>query len=98
TLDPTAGLARQLISTFPQLTVAVLVDDRHRTDWYARALRDAGVHGALAPSTGPAVLLTGLRMAHEQRRFVDPELEPRGGTRTTAGPLSQRQLEVLSLI
>ncbi|RZS36451.1 DNA-binding NarL/FixJ family response regulator [Herbihabitans rhizosphaerae] len=99
TLDPNAALARQLTTSFPWLTLVVLVDDRHRADWYVRALRSAGVHGILAPGTAPAVLLTGMRMAHAQRQFVDPDLMSgtKGGGRST-GPLSGRQHEVLTLI
>ena len=103
-LDPCGRFARALIAGNPASTVVTLVCSAYRNDAYVHEAVAAGVHGIVPRSAGPAQLLDGIRRAHRERRYVDPELSVlTGGISRVRGPqsrqpLSRREFQVLELI
>lgn len=90
--DPDARLAGHLTSTFPWLTVVVLIDEHSPADRHATA----GVHAILPVDAPSAVLTAAIRLAHTTRRAKAPVPSTRGWP--ACERLSGRQHEILSLI
>ena len=101
-LDRDAGGTRQLLNMCPGLRVVGLVGEGDGE--YVRAARAVGVHGLLARSAAPGLLVAAIRAVRAGRSFVDPELAP-----IVAGPtasndcdeprlLSARQHQILTMI
>lgn len=103
-LDPACYVTRLLISGDPNLTVVALVRHPYRNGRYVEAALSAGVHGLLLRSSEPGALVEGVRRAHVDRRFVDPNLSAlsQGNQRDRKPggrlPLSRREHQVLELV
>lgn len=89
-------VARWSRATFPD--VGVLILTAYDDDPYVTAALQAGANGYVLKTAPPEAMVRAVRDVHEGRQALDAAIRARATTLTTVyEPLSDRELEVLSL-
>ncbi|MGW6442782.1 response regulator transcription factor [Lentzea sp. NPDC055074] len=104
-IDPRSLLTQELVTTSPQVRVAVLFRERDHTPASLQLAREAGAHCLLSRETDPSMIVRAILQTPLAGQYVDPSLAlvlntaPR---RRQAGPghevLTPRQRQALALV